>query len=157
MQYHLTCRLWLMWEWATIGWTRSRSGRAERPIASLRCPYQCPAITTSRYGKLGENSGKLAESNFFLMSSAPDKHSEVVYKRTGLPADGSRSASTDRPSRGLIQAVAPLVVGFLLVLVLISVFGLRSGEEMEVVGFQSRQQFAKDSARLRLLRTLLLI
>jgi len=143
-----------MWEWATIGWTRSRSGRAERPIASLRCPYQCPAITTSRYGKLGENSGKLAESNFFLMSSAPDKHSEVVYKRTGLPADGSRSASTDRPSRGLIRAVAPLVVGFLLLLVLISGLGLLSVGKMEDVGFQARDKTAQNSARLRLLLNL---
>jgi len=61
------------------------------------------------------------------MQPAPDKQPEVVYRRTPVPG------STRDPSargRGYAPAIAPLVIGFLLLLVLILGLGLRSTTEM---------------------------
>ena len=48
--------------------------------------------------------------------SAPEKHPEVVYRRT--PDPGSALGSTER-RRGYAPALAPLVIGFLILLALI--------------------------------------
>ena len=61
------------------------------------------------------------------MQPAPDKHPEVVYRR--MPVSPSTSDPTGR-GRGYAPAIAPLVIGFLLLLVVILSLGLRSTAEM---------------------------
>jgi signal transduction histidine kinase len=59
------------------------------------------------------------------MKRAPNKHPEVVYRR--LPDPGS-VANTEH--RGYAPAIAPLIIGFLLLLAVILALGLRSTAEM---------------------------
>ena len=61
------------------------------------------------------------------MKPAPDKHPEVVYRRTPTPG-GPGEASEKRS--GYAPALVPLVIGFLLLLVVILALGLRSTTEM---------------------------
>jgi signal transduction histidine kinase len=77
--------------------------------------------------------------------SAPEKHPEVVYRRT--PDPGSALGSTER-RRGYAPALAPLVIGFLLLLGLILVLGLVSRRKVEEVGFSSRQLNLEYTTRL---------
>ena len=79
------------------------------------------------------------------MQPAPDKHPEVVYRRT--PAAGSVSDAADR-RRGYAPALAPLVIGFLLLLALIFVLGLRSAKKLDDVGFNARRLTLEYSTRL---------
>ena len=77
--------------------------------------------------------------------SAPEKHPEVVYRRT--PDPGSALGSTER-RRGYAPALAPLVIGFLLLLALILVLGLVSRRKVDEVGFSSRQLNLEYTTRL---------
>src|SRR5215213_6825086 len=82
------------------------------------------------------------------MKPAPDKHPEVVYRRTSAP--GSAAGSTER-RRGYAPAIAPLVVGFLLLLALIVALGLKSAKKMDEVCETTRRRALDYSARLDLL------
>jgi len=67
------------------------------------------------------------------MQPAPEKHSEVVYRRT--PEPGTESGGQ---SRGYAPAIAPLVIGFLLLLALILMLGLKSANKMSDVSSNAR-------------------
>ena len=82
------------------------------------------------------------------MKPAPDKHPEVVYRRT--PDPGSPAGRTER-RRGYAPAIAPLIVGFLLLLGLIVVLGLKSATKMDEVGRATRERALDYSTRLDLL------
>src|SRR5919205_2280447 len=82
------------------------------------------------------------------MKPAPEKHPEVVYRR--MPDPGSVGGSTERRS-GYAPAIAPLIVGFLLLLGLIVLLGLKSANKMVAVGEFTRQRALEYSARLDLL------
>jgi len=79
------------------------------------------------------------------MQPAPEKHPEVVYRR--LPDPGSASGSTER-RRGYAPAIMPLIIGFLLLLALIFLLGLRSAKKMGEVGFSARTLNMEYSTRL---------
>lgn len=83
------------------------------------------------------------------MSKSEENRAEVVYRRTGIP-DSSR-ALVDPTSRGLIRAISPLVVGFLILLALISALGLLSVGKMDDVAYQARDLTSRNSAQLSLL------
>jgi signal transduction histidine kinase len=82
-----------------------------------------------------------------LMQPTPDKHPEVVYRR--MPDPGSAANTGHR--RGYAPAIAPLIIGFLLLLGLIFALGLRSANKMDEVGYATRQRALDYSARLGLL------
>lgn len=79
------------------------------------------------------------------MQPAPDKHPEVVYRRT--PDPGSAAGRTGW-LRGYAPAIAPLVVGFLLLLGLIVALGLKSAKKMDEVGDTTRRRALDYSTRL---------
>jgi signal transduction histidine kinase len=79
------------------------------------------------------------------MKPAPDKHPEVVYRR--MPDPGSPAGFTER-RRGYAPAIAPLVIGFLLLLGLILALGLRSANKVLEVGSSSRQLNLEYATRL---------
>jgi len=68
------------------------------------------------------------------MQPAPEKHTEVVYRR--MPAPGSASAG--EPAAEYSPAITPLIIGFLLLLALILVLGLRTAKKMSDVGSNAR-------------------
>src|SRR5437868_825235 len=68
------------------------------------------------------------------MQPAPEKHVEVVYRRTPDPAGAS---ATESPA-GYAPAITPLIIGFLLLLALILVLGLRTANKMNDVGSNAR-------------------
>jgi len=66
-----------------------------------------------------------------------EKKPEIVYRRTldsrtAPPPEGT--AVTDLAKRAFLRAITPLIIGFLLLLGLISVLGWRSANQMEQVG-----------------------
>ena len=69
-----------------------------------------------------------------------EKKTEVVYRRRSLPAalPSAEAATTDLAKRAFVRAITPLVVGFLLLLGLISVLGWRSVKQMDEVGRVAR-------------------
>src|SRR5215212_2308857 len=67
------------------------------------------------------------------MDPTPQKHPEVVYRRTPEPGTASGAQR-----RGFAPALAPLVTGFLLLLVLILALGWRSANKMNEVGSNAR-------------------
>ena len=69
------------------------------------------------------------------MQPAPDKHSEVVYRRT---PDGTTTPGATEQGAGYAPAITPLIIGFLLLLALILVLGLRTGNKMNDVGSNAR-------------------
>jgi signal transduction histidine kinase len=69
------------------------------------------------------------------MKPAPDKHPEVVYRKTAV--SGSTSDGSDQ-GRGYAPALAPLIIGFLLLLTVLLVFGLRSASTMNDVASNAR-------------------
>ncbi len=76
-----------------------------------------------------------------------EKHPEVVYRKT-------RDPRLTRPLsrwRGVAPALVPLIVGFLLLLALITVLGLRNVSKMEEVAQDARDLGRQHSARLSLL------
>jgi len=83
------------------------------------------------------------------MSKSEEQRSEVVYRRSGIP-DSSRGLA-DPTSRGLIRAITPLVVGFLILLGLISALGLLSVGKMDDVAYRARDLTSRNSAQLSLL------
>jgi signal transduction histidine kinase len=79
-----------------------------------------------------------------------EKHPEVVYRKT--PArEGTRVRSALSSLRGFAPALAPLIVGFLLLLGLISVLGFLSVRQMDDVIFHAKDVGSQRIARLNLL------
>jgi signal transduction histidine kinase len=77
------------------------------------------------------------------MQPSKEKHPEVVYRRTPDPG----SPSTER-RRGYAPAIAPLVIGFLLLLGVILALGLKSAGKLYDVGVRSRHLNLEYSTRL---------
>src|SRR5690242_15899367 len=70
-----------------------------------------------------------------------EKKSEVVYRRRNLPAalPSAEAATTDLAKRAFVRAITPLIIGFLLLLGLISWLGWRSASQMDNIGFKARE------------------
>lgn len=81
---------------------------------------------------------------------------EVVYRRRTLPGalPTEAAATADLAKRAFVRAITPLIVGFLLVLVLISWLGWRSAKEMEQVGENARDLATRTSVWQNLLSDL---
>ncbi|HSK64736.1 MAG TPA: histidine kinase dimerization/phospho-acceptor domain-containing protein, partial [Pyrinomonadaceae bacterium] len=64
------------------------------------------------------------------------KKPEIVYRRTSASHEppGEDALVADLAKRAFLRAITPLIVGFLLLLALISVLGWRSANQMERVG-----------------------
>jgi signal transduction histidine kinase len=85
------------------------------------------------------------------MQPAPQKQQpEVVYRRTTDPSSATPSGSLDS-RRGIAPAITPLIVGFVLLLGLISAVGFLSVGLMNDVGFRARDVGLQRSGRLSLL------
>lgn len=82
------------------------------------------------------------------MQTAPQKQSEVVYRKTG-PATGPISFA--ERARGYAPAIMPLIVGFLLLLAVILVLGLHSAAQMNSVASNARNLTLEYSERLKVL------
>ena len=84
------------------------------------------------------------------MKPAPEKHPEVVYRR--MPAPGSvNNAEAEPERRGLALTLIPLIVGFVLLLGLISTVAFVSVKLMDDVGLQAREVGVQQNGRLNLL------
>lgn len=86
------------------------------------------------------------------MDPTPQKHPEVVYRRTpegGVGANPARSFESWR--RGIAPAVVPLVIGFMLLLGLITFVGFSSVRRVGTVGFEARDVRTQRVGRLDLL------
>jgi signal transduction histidine kinase len=79
------------------------------------------------------------------MQPDPKKQSEVVYRRT--TAGGSSAGFAER-ARGYAPAITPLIVGFLLLLAVLLVLGLRSATKMDDVASSARILTQAYSGRL---------
>ena len=79
-----------------------------------------------------------------------EKHPQVVYRKSS-DRDGTRVRSALSSLRGYAPALAPLIIGFLLLLVLISGLGFLSLKKMNDVGYYARDRALQRSARLSLL------
>jgi signal transduction histidine kinase len=76
------------------------------------------------------------------------KKSEVVYRRTADPNAGpAAKVAVDLAKRAFIRAIAPLIIGFLLLLALISFLGWRSASQMDLVGKNARELAIQYSSR----------
>jgi signal transduction histidine kinase len=84
------------------------------------------------------------------MNPSPKKHADVVYRRQAAPSDPPPPV-VDEGARAFAPAIAPLIIGFLLLLGLISGLGWWGVRKMDDVGFQARDFAVQHSARLRLL------
>ena len=86
------------------------------------------------------------------MKPAPNKHPEVVYRKRPDPNSPEKPSEFLEPKRrGLALALTPLIIGFVLLLGIISAVGLISVRLMDDVGFRARDVGAQRSARLNLL------
>ena len=81
---------------------------------------------------------------------------EVVYRRRTLPGalPTEAAATADLAKRAFVRAITPLIVGFLLLLALISWLGWRSAKEMEQVGENARDLASRTSVSQNLLSDL---
>lgn len=90
------------------------------------------------------------------MMPAPNKQSDVVYKRittTPAPAVGLRD-SVELQTQRIAPTITPIIIGFLLLLVLISGLGLLSVNQMDQVSITARDLGLQYSARQSLLQNL---
>jgi len=85
------------------------------------------------------------------MQPAPDKHPEVVYRRLPAPGSSENNAEVEPESRGLALALTPLIIGFVLLLGLISAVAFISVRLMNDVGFRAREVGLQRTGRLNLL------
>lgn len=85
-----------------------------------------------------------------------EKKTEVVYRRRSLPAalPSAEAATTDLAKRAFVRAITPLIIGFLLLLGLISWLGWRSAKEMEQIGENTRDLASRTSVWQNLLSDL---
>lgn len=77
-----------------------------------------------------------------------EKHPEIVYRKTSAAKPASPALSR---LRGFAPALAPLLIGFLLLLGVILGLGYLSVMQMDAVSFQARDRAFQSSARLNLL------
>jgi signal transduction histidine kinase len=70
-----------------------------------------------------------------------EKKTEVVYRRRRLPAavPADEAATADLAKRAFLRAITPVIIGFLLLLGLISALGWRSATQMDQVGRNARE------------------
>jgi signal transduction histidine kinase len=85
------------------------------------------------------------------MQPAPEKHPEVVYRRTPDPGSPESTSEPGPERRGLALALTPLIVGFLLLLGLISAVAFISVRLMDDVGLRAREVGLQRTGRLTLL------
>src|SRR5690349_10692177 len=85
------------------------------------------------------------------MKPAPDKHPEVVYRRPPEGGPATRPSPFERWRRGWAPAVTPLIIGFLLLLGLISAVGLLSVRLMDATSNEALDVGRQRSGRLTLL------
>ena len=85
------------------------------------------------------------------MKPAPEKHPEVVYRRLPAPGSSENNAEIEPESRGLALALTPLIIGFVLLLGLISAVAFISVKLMNDVGFRARDVGLQRTGRLNLL------
>jgi signal transduction histidine kinase len=78
-----------------------------------------------------------------------DKHPEVVYRKT--PDPNAPRATAESRWRGFAPAIVPLIVGFLLLLALISLLGVRSINQLEQLTADARELNREHASRLGLL------
>ena len=83
-----------------------------------------------------------------------DRPSGAVYRRTQTDGPGSTRPPIRVRVREIAPAITPLAIGFLLLLALIFLLGLRSEAIMGDVSFQARDLVSQHSARLSLLLNL---
>ena len=85
-----------------------------------------------------------------------EKKTEVVYRRRNLPAalPSAEAATTDLARRAFLRAITPLIIGFLLLLGLISWLGWRSAKEMEQIGENARDLASRTAVWQNLLSDL---
>jgi len=85
-----------------------------------------------------------------------NKKPEVVYRRRTLPGalPTEEAATADLAKRAFVRAITPLIVGFLLLLGLISGLGWRSAKEMELIGENARDKASQTAGRQSLLSDL---
>ena len=85
-----------------------------------------------------------------------DSKPEVVYRRKRLPnAPATDEAATaDLAKRAFLRAITPLIIGFLLLLALISGLGWQSAKEMDQVGQNARDLASQTAVRQSLLSNL---
>ena len=72
------------------------------------------------------------------MRPSPDKHPETVYRKTPDSAASSSATGFAARARGYAPALVPLIVGFLLLLAVILVFGVKSARKMDDVASNAR-------------------
>src|SRR5688572_10358871 len=77
-----------------------------------------------------------------------EKRPETIYRRR---SDLNAAAAKRSMLRGFAPALAPLVVGFLLLLALISWLSVRNVGQMDEVAVEARELTRRHSARLELL------
>ena len=85
------------------------------------------------------------------MQPAPDKQPEVVYRRPPDPGAAGSNADVEPERRGLALALTPLIIGFVLLLGLISAVAFISAKLMDDVGFRARDVGLQRTGRLNLL------
>jgi signal transduction histidine kinase len=85
------------------------------------------------------------------MQPARDKKPEVVYRR---PVDPATAPPASEKGPGYAPGIAPLIIGFLLLLALILVLGLRTVSTMEDIGVNARITTQEYSTRLTVLQEL---
>ena len=78
-----------------------------------------------------------------------EKHSQVVYRKT--PDPNAPRASAESRWRGFAPAIVPLIVGFLLLLAVISVLGVRSISQLGQLTADQQELNREHSSRLSLL------
>jgi hypothetical protein len=96
----------------------------------------------------------MSEPNSETPAHAPefDAESEVVYRRSDLPEPEPDGLQSQTPAvRKLAPAVTPLIIGFTLLLIVISVLGYLSVRRIDEVGFQVLDLEHVHAARANLL------
>ena len=86
------------------------------------------------------------------MQPAPEKRPEVVYRRTPEGGPGAnRAKSLETGWRGIAPATIPLVVGFVLLLGLISTLGILTLQLLNDMNFRARDMGTQRAGRIKLL------
>ena len=81
-----------------------------------------------------------------------EKNPQVVYRKT--PDPNAPRATPESRWRGFAPAIVPLIVGFLLLLAVISVLGVRSINQLEQLTGEARELARQHSSRLSMLMEL---
>ncbi|PYS71155.1 MAG: hypothetical protein DMF69_11355, partial [Acidobacteria bacterium] len=89
------------------------------------------------------------------MATAPNKQPDVVYRRIPGENQTSRTNDPEAPqAHRIAPTVTPIIIGFLLLLALISGLGLLSVNQMDRVSITARDLGLQYSARQNLLQNL---